>query len=135
MKEIVEERKVVDLMTHGVIIVPKGAMVIDVIGILVEGNVHGVIVTDDSNEPVGVISEIDIPKAFGEDFSKTPVTKIMSTSISTIGPDEKIEKAGEIMKNKGIHRLIVVDGEGRMRGILAMWDIVRDIYDRLKNTG
>lgn len=134
MKKVVEEQKVEDLMTHGVIIVPKEAMVIDVVGILVEGNVHGVIVTDDSNEPVGVVSEIDIPKAFGEDFSKTPVTQIMSTSISTIGMDEKIEKAGEIMKNKGIHRLIVVDEKGKMRGILAMWDIVMGIYDQLKNT-
>lgn len=134
MKKVVEELKVKDLMTHGVIIVPLGAMVVDVVGILVEGNVHGVIVTDDSNEPVGVVSEIDIPKAFGKDLSKTPVTKIMSTSVNTIGMDEKIERAGEIMKNRGIHRLIVVDKEGRMRGILAMWDIVMEIYDRLKNT-
>ncbi len=129
MKVLVEKRIVKVLMTQGVIIVPKGAMIVDVVGILVEGNVHAVIVTDDNNEPVGVVSEVDIPKAFGEDFSKTPVTKIMSTSITTIGMDEKIEKAGEIMKNKGIHQLIVVDGAGRMHGVVAMWDIVMDIYD------
>jgi predicted transcriptional regulator len=129
MGKLVEDRRVKDLMTHGVIMVPEEATVIDVVGILVEGNVHGVIVTDESNEPCGVVSEIDIPKGFGKDFTKTPITQIMSRTIFTIGMDERIEKAGEIMMDKSILRLIVVDEEGRMYGILTLRDIVTEIYD------
>ena len=129
MGKPVEEREVKDLMTHGVIMVQKNSTTIDVIRTLVEGNVHGAIVTDESNEPCGVVSGIDIPKAFGRDFSKTPITEIMSTNIITIDVNDTIKNAGVMMKDRGIHRLIVVDKEGKMQGILSLWDIVTEIYD------
>ena len=59
MKHI-EDKKVRDLMTYGVVTVPEYAKVINVIKILTEGYVHGVVVVGKEGKAAGVISEIDI---------------------------------------------------------------------------
>ena len=127
MKRI-ENKKVKDVMTYGVVAIPEDSSVMDVARIFVEANVHGVVVMSNRNEPLGVISELDLPKAFGKDFRQVNVKEIYNTPISTVNMDESIKKAGEIMKEKHIHRLIVVDENNRIRGVLSISDIIKDIY-------
>jgi len=127
MKRI-ENKKVKDVMTYGVVSIPEDSSVMDVARIFVEANVHGVVVMSNRNEPLGVISELDLPKAFGKDFRQVNVKEIYNTPISTVNMDESIKKAGEIMKEKHIHRLIVVDENNRIRGVLSISDIIKDVY-------
>lgn len=124
----VEEKQVKDLMTYGAITVPENATVIEAVYILVEGNVHAIVVTNQNREPVGVVSISDIPKAFGRNFEDVKVTEIMHSPPEIIKMNETIKHACEIMKNKSIHRLIVVDENKKMRGILSLTDIVKEIY-------
>lgn len=124
----IEEKTVRDLMTFGTITLPKNAAVIEAVDLLVEGNIHGIVVVDERREPIGVISEADISKALGRNFEDVNVTEIMHSPIETIGMDETIKNAAEIMKSKHIHRLIVIDDSKQMRGVLSLTDIIREIY-------
>lgn len=124
----IEEKTVRDLMTFGTITLPKNAAVIEAVDLLVEGNIHGIVVVDERREPIGVISEADISKALGRNFEDVNVTEIMHSPIETIRMDETIKNAAEIMKSKHIHRLIVIDDSKQMRGVLSLTDIIREIY-------
>lgn len=127
-KKKIEDKKVKDIMTYGIITIPEDSKVIDVVRIFVEASVHGVVVMNEKNEPLGAVSEIDIPKAFGRDFSKVRVTEIMSSPVKTINMEKTIKEAGEVMKDKHVHRLMVVDENNRIRGILSVSDIMKDTY-------
>jgi len=132
MKKI-EETKVRDIMTFGTITVPENTTIIEAVYILVEGSIHAVVVVNQRREPVGVISETDIPKAFGRNFDDVKVTEIMHPSPEVIEMDKTIKYASEVMRNRHIHRLIVVDDCKEMRGILSLTDMIKEIYKIARN--
>gem|GEM_PF-804619 len=126
MKHI-EDKRVRDLMTHGVVTVPEYAKVINVIKILNEGHVHGVVVVGKEGKAVGVISEIDIPKAFGKDLGRITAKEIMSSPVKTIDVNSSILDATKIMKKKNIDRLFILDKKGFPRGIISITDVINEI--------
>jgi len=134
METRVEDKKVKDLMTYGAIAIPEYSKVIDAVGILVEGCVHAAVVTGKNCVMAGVVSEIDITRAYGRNFEEIEVKDIMSSPVKTIGMDNTIREAGEIMRDGLIDRLVVVDENKRMRGILSVTDIIKEIYKIYRET-
>lgn len=132
MKRI-EETKVKDIMTYGVVTVPEDTTVMEAINILVDAYVHGIVVTNQENDPVGVVSEADIPKAFGKNFNEVKITEIMHSPPEVIEMNKSVKEAGEIMQNKHIHRLIVIDENKKMKGILSLTDIINEVYRISRN--
>jgi len=126
MKHI-EDKKVRELMTYGVVTVPEYAKVINVVKILTEGYVHGVVVVGKEGKATGVISEIDISKAFGHEFGEVTAREIMSKPVKTIDVNATVVDAAKIMREGGVDRLIILDKKGFPRGILSVTDIIREI--------
>ena len=99
-----------------------------------ENNIGSVIIvkrqTDDSSEPVGIITESDIIIKIGsvELFStQTAVSELMSKNIISIKSDSKISDAIGIMHGNNIRRLLVVDNNGKMVGIITDRDVLKAI--------
>ena len=51
------------------------------------------------------------------------ISKIMSTKVFTIGPDENLDEAAKVMREKGVKRLPVLS-EGKLVGIVTLTDIM-----------
>jgi CBS domain-containing protein len=86
-------------------------------------------VQDKEKTPVGIITERNIIRILGQmgiEF-RTPLTKLMSKPIVSIRPNSSIREAIQLMNSNRIRRLIVVDGNNRMVGIVAEKDIFREI--------
>lgn len=135
MEQKIEDMLVKDLMTYGVITVPVTDTVTEVIQVLVEGHVHGVAVISEKNEPIGIISEIDIVKAFGKDFNEVTAKDIMSGHVESVDMNIKIKDAATVMKERGFNRLLVVDDKKVLRGILSLTDIVNEIMEIVRRKG
>ncbi|QDI88309.1 CBS domain-containing protein [Candidatus Nitrosopumilus sp. SW] len=88
-------------------------------------NVGCVIVMDESN-PIGIVTERDfVTKVAAEGRPLfTEISEVMSSPLITIEPEETIWEASEIMKEKLIHKLPVMEKE-RIVGIITTSDIVR----------
>ena len=88
-------------------------------------NVGCVIVTDES-KPIGIITERDfVTKVAAEGRPLfTEISEVMSSPLITIDPEETIWEASEIMKEKLIHKLPVIEDE-RIVGVITTSDIVR----------
>ena len=85
--------------------------------------------------PVGIITERDIVRILGKldpDLLNTPLKKLMSQPLVTIEESASISEASKLMNTKKIRRLVVVNKNNKMSGILTQNDIFRAIE---KNPG
>ena len=83
----------------------------------------------DGTRPVGVVTDRDIVVRFvadgGTDAKGTPVSEVMTSKVSTIGPDDDLSAAGEAMRDQEIRRLTVVDAAGAVVGVLSHGALVQ----------
>ncbi|NOZ81794.1 MAG: CBS domain-containing protein [Candidatus Micrarchaeota archaeon] len=77
---------------------------------------------------VGIVSSTDIVKSVKDTF-RGRVEDIMSPAI-IIREDEDIGKARVLMREKNISRLPVLDSEGRIVGMVTVFDLLRAIKPR-----
>jgi CBS domain-containing protein len=52
------------------------------------------------------------------------IKDIMSTDVLTLGPDDTVEKAVELMIEHSVRNLPVVDGQGRLLGIFSTYRLL-----------
>ncbi len=97
-----------------------------------DNNIGCVIIVKIQNKnklPVGIITERDILRIMGKltvDLQKT-LTSFMSSPIISIRPNASVKEAMQMMNTHNIRRLIVVDNDNRLQGIITEKDIFREI--------
>jgi CBS domain-containing protein len=104
---MIDHTKVKDVMTRGVITIPEEASIKDAIEILADNDVSAIVVISEDGELRGVLSEIDIIKAYDKDLETLKTKDIMSSPAITITKEDDLNTACKIMKEKNIHRLVV----------------------------
>ena len=145
-------KTVADAMSHDPIVVRPETPLNEAIQILAELRISGLPVVDDAGQLVGIISETDLmwqetgvtPPAYimfldSVIFLKNPATyerdlhkalgqtvgEVMSSGPITISPDKLLKEAAQVMHERSIHRLPVLDAESHVIGILTRGDIIR----------
>jgi CBS domain-containing protein len=86
------------------------------------------VLEDGSERVVGMITDRDICMAtFLRDRSPSgiQVSDAMSRGLHACAPTDEIERAEDLMREKQVRRLPVVDTAGRLIGVLSLADIVR----------
>ncbi|MGR3839892.1 MAG: IMP dehydrogenase [Cognatishimia sp.] len=82
--------------------------------------VTGFPVVDDSGKVVGIVTNRDMRFAESDD---TPVSVMMSSeNLAMLQEPADLEEAKSLMKARRIEKLLVVDGEGRLTGLLTLKD-------------
>jgi CBS domain-containing protein len=87
----------------------------------------GSILVVDDNKLVGILTERDILRSIveqGIDSSVVKVKDVMSSPVITVYPDTSIEDAAQLMANKQIKKLPVMD-EGKLVGIVTSMDLMK----------
>lgn len=82
----------------------------------------------DDKKPIGIVTERDIVRLMGSSdmyLDNVPVGELMSSPLITINLNNSIKDAIEIMQQKDIRRLPVVDNKGKMVGIITHKDVFR----------
>jgi len=140
-----------DLMVKDVVTIKRGADLHEAARVLSEHRISGMPVVDDDNRVIGVISEADLlvlaglrkehtfkdvlRNILGEPIptrSKTgsKVENVMSFPPITSKADDTVGDVAQILDERRIKRLPVVDNDGRLLGIISRADIVRAIGKR-----
>lgn len=92
------------------------------------GSVIIVSLEDPAMKPIGIITERDIVRILGklEPWqNRMPLRTIMSKPVITIEPTASLAEAMDKMNSNNIRRLVVVDGENKMIGIITEKDIFK----------
>ena len=76
--------------------------------------------------PVGMVSDRDsVVRAVAEGRNPVDMTaeEIMSTPVATVAEDASIEELFDVMEGQQIRRVVVVDADGKVCGIVAQADV------------
>jgi CBS domain-containing protein len=95
----------------------------------------GALVVVEGDQIAGIISERDFIHSIAEKercVLNTVVLEYMTTSVLTVTPDQSIEDCMQLMTDKHIRHLPVVDN-GKLVGMISIGDIVKDIISSEKS--
>lgn len=84
-------------------------------------------VVDADDRPVGILTDGDLRRILerGIPVQRASITEIMHRNPLTISPDRLAVEAVELMEERKINGLLVVDASGRLVGALNMHDLLR----------
>jgi CBS domain-containing protein len=88
-----------------------------------------VVESDRSRKLVGVVTDRDLclwVVAEGQDPKTVQVQSCMTTHLVSCEPDEAVEKAMDLMREHLIRRILVVDRQGLIQGVVSIADVVRN---------
>lgn len=147
-------KTVADTMTRDPIVVRPDTSLQEAIQILAKQRISGLPVVDAEGKLVGVISDSDLlwqetgvepppyimlldsiiylenPATYEKDLRKAmglTVGEVMSNKPITVKPDKSLRDAAKQMQAHHIHRLPVLDDNGKLVGILSRGDIIRSM--------
>jgi CBS domain-containing protein len=102
---------------------------------LMRGEHRSFLVRHDDGGLAGIVTLSDVRRVPREDWPNARVTDIMTrfTEVATVGPDNPVEGALELLQQKEVNQLPVVTDEGRtVVGLLTRAGILRMIDARTK---
>ena len=118
-------KQVRELMNKKPIKVGSSTPVIEAARRMRAANVGAVIVEEDG-KLCGIVTDRDITVrvvAQGRDPNTTPLAEICSHELTTLSPDDEIDRAVEVMREKAIRRVPIVDSHNEAVGMLSLGDL------------
>ncbi len=86
-------------------------------------------VVDKEGRAIGMLTDRDICMGAyiqGVPLTAALVTSVMSKEVFSCTPEDDISAAEKLMKEKQIHRLLVLDAKGHPVGVISLHDIARE---------
>ena len=145
-----------DVLTRDVVSIPPQATLREAVAAMVENRVSALPVVDDNRQCTGIISVTDLlgvtkdlseeldaltdvggidPEALVDrlrhaDLLAEGIQGWMSTDPITVGAGSTIQHAAQRMLRNGVHRLIVLDDQKRVVGVVSMTDLLAAFADQ-----
>ena len=102
--------------------------VYDALRMMADKNVGALLVME-GEKVVGIFSERDYARKVilqGRSSKETLVSEIMTSKLITIHPDQTVEEAMEMMTNKRVRHLPVMEDD-RLMGMISIGDVLREV--------
>lgn len=114
------------IMTKSVVSIDREKLVCEVEGLFVAKNISAAPVVDEAGKIVSLVTKSDINRFhFTEgDPYYTRAWEIASPEIVTIDESASIKEAANLMLDKHLHHLMVVDSDG-MVGLVSSFDFIK----------
>ena len=90
----------------------------------------------EENMPVGIVTDRDlVVEVLAQDVPLGAVTfkDVMSTDLVTVGEDETLLDTLELMRNRGVRRILIVNNHGGLEGILSADDAIELIAEAMNS--
>ena len=126
-----------DLMHHGLITCKPTAPLGQVAAFLTQHHVHALIVTDDTNQTLGIISDFDllagewlsVDEESLDTMRKLTARDLMTVPIETVDVDTTVEVAAKRMAEKRVHRMLVTEA-GKPVGVISISNFMANIAEQ-----
>ena len=105
---------------------------------MAERKVGTLVVLDSARRPIGILTDRDLALrvvAAGKDPGQTRVEGVMSPSPRTVSEGTPIEQALAMMRSGSIRRLLVVDQDDALLGLVSLDDILCLLTEELRDVG
>jgi CBS domain-containing protein len=105
--------------------------VISALRVMANRGIGAVLVTD-NGALAGIFSERDYARKVvlqGKDSATTPVRDIMTSKLIHVTPDMTVDQAMQLMSDKRIRHLPVLDPAGSLVGVVSIGDMVKETIE------
>ena len=105
----------------------KGKSVIQALILMSEKNIGAIIIVDNNDFPIGIFSERDYARKIilkGKSSKDTLLDEVMTKELITVTRDYKIDQCMEIMNEKRIRHLPVLESK-KIVGIISIGDVLK----------
>jgi len=118
---------------HTVITLSGSATVGELVDVLAQHNIGAVVIAAGGGGVAGIVSERDVVRALPgrADLLSAPVSEIMTSEVTTCGPDDEVSTLAVSMTAGRFRHMPVLDG-GELVGIVTIGDIVKQRIDELE---
>jgi CBS domain-containing protein len=116
-----------DLMVSSVVTIEPGTSVVDAAKRMIQEE-KGPLPIVEGDRPVAIITDRDIIAhvvAEGSDPNSVTVDDVATRDLVTVGPDQDVNEARQLMDQHQLDRILVVEGD-RLVGIISEADIRSD---------
>jgi CBS domain-containing protein len=128
-------KQILDSKPANVYSVSPSATVFEALEVMMNKNISSLMVME-GTEPKGIFTERDYARKIallGKSSKDTPVSEIMTASIITITLSDTIEYCMQIMTERHIRHLPVVENN-TVCGMVSIGDVVKSIIEVQKST-
>lgn len=122
--------RIEDLITRSPVTVDVGATLAHAAHRMRDADVGSVVVTDDGG-PVGILTDRDVALYMAGGVEDAPVEKVMSMTPVAVGRDEDVERCLERMEARMVRRILVLDDEGGLLGVVSLDDVLVHLSNTL----
>ena len=122
-------KHLLDAKGRHIISISPDASVFDAIKLMADKSIGSLVVMDDDAKLLGIVTERDYARKViikGRSSKETRVEDIMSTDVLTTSSDHRVDQCMELMTEKKIRHLPVVDDD-QVVGMISIGDLVQAI--------
>jgi CBS domain-containing protein len=125
------ERPIREIMSTEVVAFTAQTSIQEATRIMLDRQISGAPVVDEARRPIGIVSKTDLLEAWYEhhksqdDAASSEVGHIMVPYLLAAQHTAPIALAAALMAYEGVHRLLVLDEQSAMIGIVTSLDILR----------
>ena len=112
----------------------KDQSVMQALILMSEKNIGAIIIVDNNDFPIGIFSERDYARKIilkGKSSKNTLLHEVMTKELITVTRDYKIDKCMEIMNEKRIRHLPVLENK-KIVGIISIGDVLKIMIQEQK---
>ena len=113
-----------EIMTRSVVTLPKDASIVEAARLMRDNGIGDVVVTD-GDRAEGIVTDRDIvirAVADGKEPGSVRLDQVVSGDLTAVAPDDPVDRAVQIMRERAIRRLPVVEA-GKPVGIVSLGDL------------
>jgi PAS domain S-box-containing protein len=126
--DLLKFRSVRDGMTIDVVQVTSDSTVLEITQLMVAHQVSSVVIVE-TGLPVGIVTEQDIVQfqLLELDFERLSARAVMSAPLFCLQPEDSLWMAQQMMETKLIRRLVVIDAQGELCGIVTQSNLLKSL--------
>jgi len=122
-------KHLLDTKGRHIISISPDASVLDAITLMADKSIGSLLVMDDDEKLLGIVTERDYARKVivkGRSSRETRVSQIMTVDVMTAAMDNRVDQCMELMTNRKIRHLPVVD-DNQVIGLISIGDLVQAI--------
>jgi signal-transduction protein with cAMP-binding, CBS, and nucleotidyltransferase domain len=123
--------KISELMHTPAVTCGPNDTVAEVARLMADRGVGCVVVVDPAGALTGIVTDRDLAlRVVGEGrTAEVAVESVMTRDVATVSPHAPVETAAQIMQKRDVRRLPVTEDDGRLHGLIALDDMLRQAGD------